>query len=248
MNKYNKFIIFFIIVLFSITGTCFSQVILLGIKAGAGFSNLVLHKNWKTLSGGGNDGRLINFNGGLTVNLKIADDWSLHSEILFEDKGYKSIYYYIDSLYQNHQNPRNVTEKHIAHNYYLHFPQTIRYQIPFGKRKRYSIYLEAGGYFAYYFGTKSIEIQIVDGIQQKSTGYMDITKLPAGTNCHKFDWGATAGTGILIPLWQGQFDINIKYDHMLQPWDTNPVTDVKYYYNVLAITIGYAIPVMNRKY
>jgi hypothetical protein len=67
---------------------CVSQVLMLGLKAGAGWSSGDYYKNGKMGPAPG-DGRLMNFNGGLILNLKIRERWYLHSEILFEDKGIK---------------------------------------------------------------------------------------------------------------------------------------------------------------
>jgi hypothetical protein len=58
--------------------------------------------------------------------------------------------------------------------------------------------------------------------------------------------GATLGAGMLFNLRKGQLDINLRCDQMLQAFDKDPISGLSYYYNVISLTLGYSLPVMNK--
>ena len=130
-------------------------------------------------------------NGGLTLNLKISDNWFFHSEIIFEDKGNRGVYH-IDSI--SYRKIYDATQKGWRHNYYLQFPQTIRYLLELSEKKRISLYFEAGGYFAYYISSKWVDILYYDDTSEKSVlnlNMIDENYQNIGLEMHRFDWGAT---------------------------------------------------------
>lgn len=248
MNKvtpcgiYRRIISLLILTFISTVGM--TQFLSLGIKGGVGFSENNVYYQGKNQH---RDGlfRLANFNGGLMLNLKISERWYFHSEIIFEDKGNKNIEH-IDSLkVGNNSYPANQRERY--HNYYIQFPQTIRFLIPLGRKEKYFIYIEAGGYFAYYIKTVGIVNYYYNGIKVTYKNNYDWADEDPGT-FHRFDWGATGGVGLLVPLWKGMLDLNFKYDRMLQPFFSSNVISSKNYYDVIGITLGYTLPVLYKDY
>ncbi|MFH1161057.1 MAG: outer membrane beta-barrel protein [bacterium] len=231
--------------------TCFPQFIMLGIKAGAGLSSGDYYMNGKLVPSPGTSGILTNFNGGITLNLKIKERWIFHSEILFEDKGVRRVNHsYI--LIGNNVNGDTIPRTQIIRNhmFYLHFPQTIRYLIPLDQKGRNSLYVEAGLYFACYLITKNVCITSYPYSTTRDIDFYDMTagKWAEGNNLQRLDWGMTVGCGYLLKLWKGQLDFNLKFDHMLQPIARDQFLGSKAYQYVFAITIGYAFPVLQKAY
>ena len=241
----RKGLLSLIILLVSVPFSIHGQVVTLGIKGGTGTSFYSYYESGKYQKTP-DLYPLTSFNGGLFLNLKISDHWCYHSEIIFEDKGNRSKYFYdsipVRKLY-------NVTEKDWRHNYYIQFPQTIRYIIGISKKRGISIYFEAGGYFAYYISSKDVTFLLYDDTLEKSVHtYNNVDNNDKGIDTWRFDWGATIGTGILFPIWRGLLDVNFKYDHMIQPFIRIPELSIKAYYSVIGITIGYSLPVMKKYY
>ncbi|MFH1298175.1 MAG: outer membrane beta-barrel protein [Bacteroidota bacterium] len=231
--------------------TCFPQFIMLGVKAGVGISSGDYYLNGKLASDPMLKGLLANFNGGITLNLKIKERWFFHSEILFEDKGGR-MENHSDTLTGNILNNGSMPYDQVIRNhlFYLHFPQTIRYLIPLDQNGRNSLYVEAGPYFACYLITKSVCITSYPYLTTTDIKFYDKT---AGTwagenNLQRLDWGMTVGCGYLLKLWKGQLDFNMKFDHMLQPSAKDPYLGSKYYQYVFAATIGYDFPVLQKAY
>jgi hypothetical protein len=224
------------------TNPCTGQGVMIGLKAGVGFSELYYSKGWKVSSVKENDWRLINFAGGFTINLQIAEKWSFHSEILFEDKGDR-FHYYSDSDRVEGIWRKNVEEIIVNHNYYLHFPQTIRYEIQLSKKGSDLFYLEGGPYFAFYLSSKEVNKYKFDGTEKKDISYYDLTGISTNVlSWNQFDWGAKVGMGILLIKKKGTFDFNISDEQMLKSF-TNVIDNTKSYFNVISITIGYSLPV-----
>jgi len=237
-----------VVLLFFIqSNTSYSQVLLLGLKAGLSSSDLFVYRNGKIVTLHESH-RLADINGGLILNLKIKERWYLHSEIIFEDKGYRTKGSYLDTIsLGSEQNPKLVSKKFILHNYYIQFPQTIRFLIPIGGESKEKIYFEAGLYFAYYLLTEDIHINKYDGIDHKETGTFDLVSLSENSSTyHRFDWGATLGIGILFSVWKGQMDLNLRCDQMIQPFSKDNYTGSRDYYNVIDLTLGYSIFVKNK--
>ncbi|MGA3015417.1 MAG: outer membrane beta-barrel protein, partial [Bacteroidales bacterium] len=216
-----------ILILISISSAGKSQFISLGAKGGAGFSMGNVYYEGKSER---TDGfrRLANFNGGLMLNLKISTRWYYHSEVIFEDKGNKYVEH-IDSLPRN-KNYYAATLRERIHNYFIQFPQTIRFLISLSRKEKVLLYVEAGGYFAYYINSSTISHLFYD-----NTVESDVIKYDFGDKSdnlvtyHRFNWGATAGVGLLFPLWKGQLDLNLKYDRMIQPFVAQSNSEKNYY-------------------
>ncbi|MEI7492957.1 MAG: porin family protein [Bacteroidota bacterium] len=235
--------IFFLTFLISVMTTGgYSQFLSLGIKGGIGFSTLHTYDDGE-LRNVETKKRLANFNGGIMLDLKISERWYFHSEILFEDKGARYIDYN-DSIPAQHI--YNVTTRQRIHNYYIDFPQTIRYLIPVSKKNKVFLYVEAGGYFGYYLGSRRFFYKAYNGKELErftKNFYYDETSEQVIT-FHKFDWGVTGGIGCRFSVWKGQFDANFKYERMIQPWAS--YNSVKAFYDIIGFTIGYSLPVLNK--
>jgi hypothetical protein len=188
---------------------------------------------------------LINFSGGILINFQLNEKWSLHSEILYEDKGQKSVSL-SDSEWVKGTYRRNVQDINITHNYYLDFPQTIRYDFPL-KTSNSRLYIEAGIYFAYYITSKIIQKTKYDGIELKNTEYENSTEI--GSNVlgwNRYDWGLKVGMGFLLNLKRGTIDFNIADEQTLKSF----IDDIGYpktYVNIISLTVGYSLPVKTRK-
>jgi len=224
------------------TNPCTGQGVMIGLKAGVGFSELYYSKGWKVSSVKENDWRLINFAGGFTINLQIAEKWSFHSEILFEDKGDR-FQYHSDSEQVLGSWRYNVEEIIINHNYYLHFPQTIRYEFPVSSKGMDKFYVEAGIYFACYLVSKNIQKWKYDETERTNVSHDDL--MDVGTNTlswNRFDWGAKAGVGFLLIMKKGVFDFNIADEQMLKSF-TTVIDNTKSLFNVFSVTVGYSLPI-----
>jgi hypothetical protein len=245
------FIVFCLLIIIPYSST--SQVLDLGIKAGVSSSFLDIMKNNKFTPMPSDMHWLEDFTGGVILNLEIGERWSFHSEILFVDKGARQISH-SDSEGNVQGKKYGETQRVWTHNYFLQFPQTIRFAIPLNKKNLWSVYFELGGYFAFYLTSKRVLettslysndhwIEYYDEISRDGTGIVTI---------HRFDWGGNAGLGLLINLWKGKLDFNIKYDHDIQPFTRiqgvlgNETYNDKNYWEVFAITVGYTLPVMTK--
>jgi len=229
----------------SVSSTSFCQMMSLGIKTGVGISMLSIFQSGKHQPNS-DIHPLISPNGGLTLNVKISERWCFHSEIIFEDKGHRVIEH-VDSIPE--RKIYDATWKSGWHNYYLQFPQTIRYQVPVSKRNNISMYFELGGYFAYYIITREVARLYYNNSSEKSISYYnEVDNHDTFVVHHRFDWGATIGTGLLFPVWKGLMDINFKYDQMIQPFAYLELNSKKAYYSVVGITIGYSLPVLKKDY
>ena len=138
MNKPYSNIIARILICLILPSSVLAQTIDLGIKSGASMSYLDLMRNNKFVPMPSGEYRLFSYTGGITLNLKLSDRWSFHSEILFVDKGVRSINHE-DSLPDTHGKMyyANWTQHYWNHSYYLHFPQTIRYEFPLNKNLKF---------------------------------------------------------------------------------------------------------------
>ena len=237
--------IFLTNILILVSFVSFGQLITLGMKIGTSISMYSAYESGKSMDIEGI--RSLSFiTGGLTLNLKISDSWCFHSEVIFEDKGNRNITHF-DSI--SNRKIYDATQTGWRHNYFLQFPQTIRYSLKLSKKNRVSIYFEAGGYFAYYISTKYVTYLLYDETSEKTVTNSDIVDINVqGIVIYRFDWGATVGTGLLIPLWKGFLDLNFKYDHMIQPFIIDNLDGTKSYYSVFGVTIGYSLPVMKKYY
>jgi hypothetical protein len=108
-----------------------------------------------------------------------------------------------------------------------------------------SLMREAGPYFAYRLLQKNVYKR--SGKKEKPTKNPD----ELDENVRYIDWGGTIGAGFLVPVLKGELDFNIKFEHSIQSFLTrdNPALyygNYKAYYEVLAFTVGYSLPVMNR--
>jgi len=258
MNKPYSNIIARILICLLLPSSVLAQTIDLGIKSGASMSYLDLMRNNKFVPMPSGEYRLFSYTGGITLNLKLSDRWSFHSEILFVDKGVRSINHE-DSLPDTHGKMyyANWTQHYWNHSYYLHFPQTIRYEFPLNKNNQWFMYFELGGYFACYLHSKSvIETTSILGDYRDVDNYDIIHDFESADNAatgpqttiHRFDWGGTAGLGFIFNLWKGRFDLNIRYDHDIQPHASisEPVK-LASYSEVLSLTVAYSLPVLNKE-
>jgi hypothetical protein len=236
-----------ILILTSISYAGMSQFISLGVKGGVGFSEDNIYYEGKNQHIDGLR-RLANFNGGLMLNLKISPKWYFHSEIIFEDKGNR-VEEHIDSLYRK-PHYYAAEQKERFHNYYIHFPQTIRFLIPFSTKEKVSFYVEAGGYFAYYIKSKWINQYYYNNTIETYEQQNDWADQGGGNlvTFHHFDWGITGGLGFLTRIWRGMLDINLKYDRMIQPFGSSNINSEKNYYDVIGITVGYTFPVLYKDF
>ena len=258
MNKPYSNIIARILICLILPSSVLAQTIDLGIKSGASMSYLDLMRNNKFVPMPSGEYRLFSYTGGITLNLKLSDRWSFHSEILFVDKGVRSINHE-DSLpdTQGKMYYANWTQHYWNHSYYLHFPQTIRYEFPLNKNNHWFMYFELGGYFACYLHSRSvIETTSILGNYREVDNYDIIHDFESANNAttgpqttiHRFDWGGTAGLGFLFTLWKGRFDLNIRYDHDIQPHaSTSEPVKMASYSEVLSLTVGYSLPVLNKE-
>ena len=251
MQRKVKFLLVLATVFFLYPFSCTSQFIMLGLKTGVGLSGGDCYMNGKLFISPGTSGILTNFNGGITLNLKINERWIFHSEILVEDKANRRVNQSYISFSGNVNGDTNPHSQVIRnHMFYLHFPQTIRFLIPLERKRRNSIYVEMGPYFACYLISKDVIITTTIYSRSRGVEYFDMTE----TSCaQKFsrtrlDWGVTVGLGYLMRLWKGQLDSNIKLDHMLQPFTQVPAFGSRAYQYVFATTIGYALPVLQKAY
>jgi hypothetical protein len=255
-NRYKIiFIEFCLSILIPFSAT--TQVLDLGIKAGMSISYRDIMTNNKFQPMPSDMHRLAAFTGGLMLNLRIGERWFFHSEVLFADKGLRQITHN-DSLMdkQGKMYYANSTERFYTHNYYLHFPQTIRYSIPLNKKNFWSVYFELGGYFAYYLTSKLVwKTTYPDYSTNGVDHYDDVSRWEdfPGVSIHRLNWGGTACLGLLVNLWMGKLDFNIQYDHDIQPYISDQITiadksfNSKVYLEFLSITIGYSLPVLNKK-
>ena len=256
MKNQNRIILIVFCLFIIIPYPANSQVLDLGIKAGMSSSFLDIMKNNKFIPMPSDMHWLEDFTGGLIINLKIGERWSFHSEILFVDKGTRQISH--DDSAENVQgkmyyNPS--TERFWTHNYFLHFPQTVRLAIPLNKKNLWSVYFELGGYFALYLTSKRVweTTSLYSNNYQGVDYYDEVSEYSSGiVIVHRFDWGGTAGLGLLINLWKGKLDFNIKYDHDIQPFTRiqgvlgNETSSDKNYLEVFALTVGYTLPVITK--
>ena len=256
MNKLYLNIIAGILVCIVLPYPVSAQTLDLGIKSGMSVSSLDLTRNNKFIPLPSDISPLFSYTGGITLNLKLSDRWSFHSEILFVDKGMRQISHE-DSLPDNNAKwyYADLTTRRWDHQYYLHFPQTVRYEFPLDKNDQWSMYFELGGYFACYLHSRYVwettspilgnhkgvdKFDIIQDAENTATGPQ--------TTIHRFDWGGTAGLGFIFTLWKGRFDLNIRYDHDIQPHaaSTEPVKMASYL-EVLSVTVGYSLPVLNKE-
>ncbi|MBC8486853.1 MAG: outer membrane beta-barrel protein [Bacteroidetes bacterium] len=224
---------------------------MLGIKTGVGLSNGDCYMNGKLVPSPGTTGILTNFNGGVTLNLKIKERWFFHSEILFEDKGNRRVNHSF-ILIGNNVNGDSIPRTQVIRNhmFYLHFPQTVRFLIPLDRKEKNSIYFEAGPYFACYLISKDVVITTDSYSRTRNSDFHDMTETIGAEEFsrQRLDWGITAGLGYVLKLWKGQLDFNIKFDHMLQPFAKDLYLGSKAYQYVIATTIGYDFPVLQKAY
>ena len=210
--------------------TCLSQEINIGFKAGASFSDLFTAR-FNGISTMPDSYPLENLTGGFTLNIKLADNWSVHSELLYEDKGVKS-HDKRDSTYVGYW-AKNYSTTSRDHNYFIHFPQTVRYSISFGKKKLNRVYFEGGPYFSYYLSSKYFSKWEYDNTTREQTDQDNLDE--AGLS--RFDWGLKIGTGIWLPMKKGAIDINFADEQMLKAF---AIVVNKDYYNVFSISVGYS--------
>jgi hypothetical protein len=238
---FRKYLLLILITGISYNGI--AQFLSLGLKGGVGLSKFHEYYSGKlNAQEAAYSYRLANFNGGITANLKISEKWYFHSEIIFEDKGGKFLNKQ-DTIEVNYKQYVAFDSQRI-HNYYLQFPQSIRYLIPLSKKDRIAVYIEAGGYFGYYFHSKSVEhLKYDDTVNKDVSNYYWGDNSGETITYHRFDWGVTGGVGLLTRVWKGVLDLNFKYDRMLQPY-ASASNSTKVYYDVFGITIGYSLPVL----
>ena len=220
---------------------CTGQNINLGFKGGVSLSELFMYKAGK-VSTIADSRLLLNATGGITFNFQINEKWSIHSEILYEDKGRKDVSL-SDSEAVRGTYRTNVQIIHLMHNYYLDFPQTLRYQIHLGAKSPGIFYVEAGPYFACYLSSRFIQKTKYDGTELTDITYENLTGL--GTSIlgwNRFDWGVKVGMGLLLNIKKGTLDFNIADEQMLESF-TVEIDNTKSLYNVLSITVGYSLPV-----
>ena len=229
-------------VLLYLANPCTGQNINLGLKGGVGLSALYQARGWKVSSMP--DSRLlINATGGITFNFQINEKWSIHSEILYQDKGRKDVSL-SDSEWVRGMYRKNVQDMHAMHNYYLDFPQTLRYQIPLSAKSQSIFYVEAGPYFAIYLSTREIQKTKYDGIELTDITYEDVAQLVTSDfGFNRFNWGLKVGTGLLLNLKKGTFDFNVADEQMLESFPYDKGYNIKSLYNVLSITVGYSLPI-----
>ncbi len=243
---------FWIVLLLSLLlrpGIVFTQNITLGVKGGVGFSDGDSYSNGKLYTHPLSNGMLLNFNGGMVLNLKLNNRWYLHSEVLFEDKGIWWRTYSKFVTVEGDSIPQTQLYRH--RDYYLQFPQTIRFLIPLSRKEKSSLYVEAGPYFACYLITKEVIVTTTPLWEIRDVRNYDFTTEGAGDDLNRFDWGATVGIGFIQKLWKGQLDLNLKFDHMLSPvytWSIPAAPEVKEYKFVVALTAGYSLPVIQKDY
>jgi hypothetical protein len=258
MNKQYPVIITKILICMLLPCTVLAQTIDLGLKSGASVSFRDITKNNEFVPMPSGAYPLFAYTGGLTLNLKFSDRWSFHSEVLYVDKGIRGQTHQ-DSLQDQNDNwyYADWTQYSWNHSYYLNFPQTLRYEIPLTKNDKWFMYFELGGYFACYLRSKAvIETYSIQGNSSSTDNFDEISRIESSgntitgpqTTIHRFDWGGTAGLGFLFNLWKGTFDLNIRYDHDIQPHLSfeEPVK-TRVFSEVLSLTVGYSLPVLNRK-
>src|SRR5512138_3854741 len=166
----------------------FTQNISLGIKGGIGFSDGDSYSNGKLYTYPWSNRMLLNFNGGIILNLKLRERWYLHSEVLFEDKGIWQKSYSDFVTDEGDSLPQTQLFRH--HQFYLQFPQTIRFVIPLSHKENSSLYVEAGPYFACYLISKDVIITTTSLWEHKEVRYFDYTTEGSGDDLKRFDWGA----------------------------------------------------------
>jgi hypothetical protein len=230
-------------VLLYLTNPCTGQNINLGIKGGVGLYALYQARGWKVSSMP--DSRLlINATGGITFNFQINEKWSIHSEILYQDKGQKDVSL-SDSEWVRGMYRKNVQDIHRMHNYFLDFPQTLRYQIPLSGKSQSIFYIEAGPYFACYLSSRFFQKTKYDGNELTDISYDDLAQggWSSDFGFNRFNWGLKVGTGILLKVKKGTFDFNIADEQMLESFPYDKYYNIKSLYNVLSITVGYSLPI-----
>jgi hypothetical protein len=187
---------------------------------------------------------LVSPTAGFYIRIKLHENWYFESDVMIENKGnrYRRTYM-TDSSLVNNTWQTNVEEINLTNRYFIHFPQKIQFSIPLDKKRKHFFFFEAGPYFAYLLAQKTVFI--LNNEKNNLDSPEDLDEL---IRC--FDWGGIVGTGYLFKLWKGELEINITYNHSLQSFLTpdNPLktSDTKAFYNVLAVTIGYSLPVINK--
>ncbi len=131
------------------------------------------------------------------------------------------------------------------HNYFIDFPQTIRYHIPLSAKSPCIFYVEAGPYFAYYLSTRYIQKTKYDGTELTDKWYGDLAQGERSSDFgfNRFNWGLKVGTGLLLNLKKGTFDFNIADEQMLESFPYDKSFNIKSLYNALSINVGYSLPV-----
>lgn len=116
---------------------------------------------------------------------------------MYQDKGQKSVS--LDSEWFQGVYRRNVQVIQLMHNYFLDFPQTIRYHIPLSAKSPCIFYVEAGPYFACYLSTREIQKTKYDGTELTDISYDDLAQgeITSDFGYHRFNWGLKVGTGLL---------------------------------------------------
>jgi hypothetical protein len=258
MNKRYQIILTLILISVLLHYSVLAQTIDLGMKSGVSMSYRDIMKDNKFVPMPSGSYRLFSYTEGIMLNLKLSERWSFHSEILFVDKGVRDINHQ-DSLMdkQGKFYYADWTEYEWNHYYYLHFPQTVRYEIPLNKNDKWSVYFELGGYFACYLQSKEVwKTTWLYGNDSGVKYYNEIHDVENTNNAasgpqitiHSFDWGGTAGLGVLINFRQGKLDLNTRYDHDIQPHISCSVpVKTRVYLEMFSMTVGYSLPVLNRK-
>jgi hypothetical protein len=165
--------------------------------------------------------------GGFMVNVYYDKRFSFQSEILFENK-----------------------EPGLSgHQYFIHFPEMIRYNIPVKPKSDKSFFFETGPYFSYCFSKENP----YDG---NSVG--NYTFPPNQTYyISKTDIGIGAGIGYKQQWGIGQIDFCLKFEHSvfgqittleqmnLENQEVEQVARLRH--KILSLTVSYSLPVKTIK-
>lgn len=226
----------------------FAQFITFGLKGGVALSKELEFTDGKLRKPQPLEKCLLSFNGGITLNFLLKDKWILHSEILFENKGGKS-----ESTYLDFSQDSTIKENHRKNRmFYLQFPQTIRYFILLDKNEKSKLYFELGIFFACYLLSKDvINTTTSDGeSEQRAVEFYDVTQTDGAAQYSRtrMSWGITGGCGFTRQIWHGIADMNFKIDQALIPVFQDHISNQKSYHVVIAVTLGYSLPVLQKDY
>lgn len=198
----KRFIIIFVS-LFIINQSFAQDQFYLGLKAGIGFS---FEKFYDEMRINQNTGLKYNFNGGAELNIILSEDFSLESEMIFEDKGIK-----LASTNIGQVKNENITMG------YIQFPELIRYTLNIKGENKIKPFVELGFDFA---------DRLFTSVVVKDEGPFNYSQnITANENSYlnRFEWGITGGFGAVKNIGRGFVSINIRFDYSVVNNLQNPI-------------------------